>query len=381
MNLQTKNHKIKVTSLSDNDIITQETLTISEHAVSTQYLLLSDNTDFKYNQEVYSPGIFNKKTNFVIGEKESIIVLDQNGNSKVLDTSQIIDNDYYLIYPIPCYVLQSNEYLDVMYKGESYKLYLSGELGYDLGLYLSGELIKQQLQDKYGEFIKYFIDNEKGKSIQKSIIINSNIEFVINILNGYYEGNSLPFFKVNNNVNIYTFTTILNYLGASYSIRNSSSMKKIMFKLPAIFSNLSINQKFKNLNYYAFNSENNIELMSYNPKNGNDLYSKVNSGKILLIPVKDIDFISTKDNRMYDLTSERADATNYALVGTPIMKNSDGDILAASGIFTKEGLQDAAKFSPEQKEYYRDLNTGDITNWIADDAILGLYNSTTQLKK
>jgi hypothetical protein len=79
---------------------------------------------------------------------------------------------------------------------------------------------------------------------------------------------------------------------------------------------------------------------------------------------------------MYDLTSENHEATNYALPFTPYLKNSDGDILTLAGIFLKEANESAKTFSPENKDYYKDLNSGDIINWIADDAILGLYAST-----
>ena len=83
-----------------------------------------------------------------------------------------------------------------------------------------------------------------------------------------------------------------------------------------------------------------------------------------------------KDLVLYDFSMERADATNYALAFTPLLKNSDGDILTMSSIFGIEAIEDAQVFAPTHKEWFRDLNSGAISNYIADDAILGLYAAT-----
>ncbi len=103
----------------------------------------------------------------------------------------------------------------------------------------------------------------------------------------------------------------------------------------------------------------------------------IQNGTLLAIPFNSFTTMEVTGCKMYDLTCERSDATNYALNSTPVMKNSDGDILAVSGIFTKEGLVDSKSFSPDTKEYYKNLNDGNINQWIADDAILGLYNATS----
>lgn len=79
------------------------------------------------------------------------------------------------------------------------------------------------------------------------------------------------------------------------------------------------------------------------------------------------------------MTMPLIDATNYALPFTPMMKNSDGDILTLSTVFGKEAIKDAEPFEPNRKEWFRNLNDGNINQWISDDAILGLYAVTKYL--
>jgi len=357
MKKNVKNHKLKVHSVSnDNKLIKQETLTIQQHQVEKQWLLLSNNN---FNGSVYCPGYFNRKTNFIVGDVRSIMGYDVNLNE--LDnssTSSMFKQDGYIIYPIPCFHMKNNEVLD--YKSPN-GIVEEISLDFDLG-YKIGEILTGTTNYKISGFLQLFIDTSKGYSLNKNILLNTNYKFILAILKGYYERNNDNGFFINNNLNIYTISTMLNYLGASYSIRNSKDRKKVYIQLPEIFKGL-INNKFIRDNIL--------------PDSDCELSNKVKSGTILMIPFSSIILEQSSDNKMYDLTSERSDATNYALNMTPIMKNSDGDILAASGIFTKEGLKDSKPFSPDVKEYYKNLNDGNINQWIADDAILGLYNSTS----
>jgi hypothetical protein len=259
-------------------------------------------------------------------------------------------------------------------------------LGYSIGVILSGQ--DQTTFDIHQGFLSLLINTKNGISLNKNILLNSNYKFVLGILDGYYDNNNQLGYFINSDVNIYTFTTILNYLGASYSIRNAeSNTKKLFIQLPLIFKGL-INSRFIKTEQYGYNSlDKELQVVNeiiHFDKEPIDLQDIINSGKVLAIPYSSLIFEKLSDTdtqKMYDLTSERSDATNYSMLMTPFLKNSDGDILAISGIFTKEGLSSAQEFSPEVREYYKNLNDGEINNWIADDAILGLYNSTSQLTK
>lgn len=391
MKNSTKNIKFDVLGLTtNNQIIKQQTLTIAEHQAQTKYLMLAKN-NFVRKEPVYCPGYFNRKTNFIIGEVQSLIAIDKKLNiitGEASNTSNLIGSEYFMLYPIPCFQMERNATLDYedSETGTITKIVLDWHAGYSIGLILSGQ--EQSKFDFHPGFLSLLINTKNGISLNKNILLNSNYKFVLGILEGYYDNNDQAGFFINNNVNIYTFTTILNYLGASYSIRNAeNNTKKLFIQLPLIFKEI-INNKFIKTEQYGFNSlDNELQIVNeiiYFDKEPTNLSEVINSGKVLAIPYSSLTFERLLDDdtqRMYDLTSEREDATNYAMSFTPLLKNSDGDILAISGIFTKEGLSSAQEFSPEVREYYKNLNDGEINNWIADDAILGLYNSTSQLSK
>lgn len=385
----TKNVKFDVLGLTTrNQVVKQQTLTVTEHSVETKYLMLATN-NFVRKTSVQCPGYFNRKTNFLIGEVQSLFAIDKNLNTitgEASNTSSLMKSEHFMLYPIPCFQMEQNLSLDYedAHNATITKINLDWSTGYSIGLILSGQ--DQTKFDFHPGFLSLFINTKNGISLNKNILLNSNYKFVLGILEGYYDNNNQSGFFINNNVNIYTFTTILNYLGASYSIRNAdNNAKKLFIQLPLIFKGF-VNNKFIKTEQYGFSG---TELRIVNEvihfdKNPSALSEVINSGKVLAVPYSSLTFEElSKDDvqRMYDLTSEREDATNYSLPFTPILKNSDGDILAISGIFTKEGLSSAQEFSPEVREYYKNLNDGEINNWIADDAILGLYNSTSQLSK
>ena len=117
-------------------------------------------------------------------------------------------------------------------------------------------------------------------------------------------------------------------------------------------------------------------------KSENNYNTLIEEGKIRLLPMTSFKFIEIKENiNMYDFTMPRADATNYAFPFTPLLKNSDGDILTLSAISGAEAIEDAKPFKPAHKEWFRNLNDGNIKNHISDDAILGLFAATKYLGK
>ncbi len=386
MRTERKNKKFNVLGLTDDgQMVEQETLTIQEHEVQTKYLMLADN-QFKGFSPVLCPGYFNRKTQFLIGEVNSLIAIDSQLNRIDGNTSDLINADAYLLYPVPCLTMEFNKTLEYFNEDSVTDIDLSYDFGQSIGSFLAGKTDIEELIDLSHEgFIRLFIDTRRGVSLNKNVLLNSNYKFVLGILNGYYLANGEKAIHINSNVNIYTFTVILNYLGASYSIRNSRDHRKKMFiQLPDRFEKYIESLFIKPRSFKVIHGE--LELVSkhrnYDAPEG--LAADINSGKIIAIPTSSILFETLdKDavDRMYDLTSERHDATNYAMPMTPLLKNSDGDILAASGIFTKEGLEDAKAFSPEDKVYYKKINDGSINQWIAGDAIVGLYNATSAQKK
>jgi len=355
-----KNKKIRVSSICDKKLITQETLTIQKHIVQKKYLVLAD------NKMALCPGYFNRKTNFILGEKNSILGFDKNfeelDNSS---TSKLFESDGYFIYPIPCYTMKTNKFVNLQFDGMIHQINLTSELGFKTGQILAGLKITHDPILK--KFFETIIDINKGIGLNKSFLLNSNPLFAINVLLGYYKQNKVNSFYINASTNLYAITNIFHYVGASYSLTKVENGRfKVYFKLPFSFKNSFPDRFIRKEQYF---------------KTSVPLAEDINAGIALAVPFNScvLEEVQT-DEILYDLTCERHDATNYSIPMSPILKNSDGDILAASGIFTKEALKDAEKFSPSNKEYYKNLNDGKIEQWIADDAILGLYNATN-LKK
>lgn len=387
-----RNFKLFMPSLTDdNKIINGISQSISLHDVETQYQILSINNFNRCN----NIGFFNKKTDFRIGEEKSIIILDKNLKSLDIKTSEInstYDDPQYLVYPIPSFYLDKNDYFIFNEVSKQTTVELTFEFG---------EILIKMIQllaseptyrfdynnntfDSYGyppQLFKLLIScNQYGYSINKNLIINSNPDFLLGLLNGL-ESNIFI------NLNIYTITTILNYLGAMYSItRGKNDSRVLNFKLPQVFQ---FHEKLKNSKIDFKNDKKHIErIMSKFDVNlkdsimGTELWKDIVFGKIALIKADDLQFIKMEDKiPMYDFTMQRADATNFAIPFGPILKNSDGDILGVIGIFGQESLEEAQEFSPETKDYFKSFNDGEIQSWITKDAVLGLYNVTKMLKK
>jgi hypothetical protein len=388
-----------------NHLIKGLSQTISLHNVETQYQILSINNLDNFN----NVGFFNKKTDFRIGEENSILTLNNNLEQETLKTSEIGKyGTSYIIYPIPCFYLKNQNYLkyNSFENHRKIDINLTFEFGTAISVMLQhmAETVKNDKIVTLKKIKQFFIDyiktvpvlnqypaefynllisyNVYGYSINKNIINNSNPLFLLGILNGFTT-------KEFTNINIYIFTSILNYLGAMYSIvRGDNNSRVIHYRLPKIFQNIALSEnlelnpniKFKNDDMFI---QQIIEKIDQDKKDlvfKTDLWQKVFRGEVILIDTKYIQFqkIDKSNNKeiMYDFTMSRADATNYTIPFGPVLKNSDGDILGVMALFGKESLQEAKVFSPTTKDYYRSFNDGEIQSWITKDAVLGLYNIT-----
>jgi len=369
------------------DIIFQESTQIHKHSVEKGYLVLSKN-DFGKVKKRINVGIFNKKTNFLIGEEHSLLVYD-NEEKRIYspNTSQIIKEPsrYFIIYDLNFIANFKNSILNIFDKDtqETIKLELNSQFGNDIGLFLrkfNGDV--QEIPEQFS-ILKSIIFIDSGKlSLNKQVLVNSNFSFLLGILEGYLQKDIK--FVLNGNINIYNFTYILNLLGAQYSIRSlDDKSKHIRFKLPLFlksFTNLD-SVFFRSYKYFFEDDKlilkKNIVSLAPNPEKL-DFKSMVNTGLIEMIPAKDLVFIEIENQTMYDLTMSNANATNYSLPGTPAMKNSDGDVLGVVAIHTKDAAEECTrKFSTELKENFLSLTTGSVNNWgVKLDSQMGLYSAT-----
>lgn len=370
------------------DIIFQKSSQIHKHNVEKGYLILSKN-DFGKVKKRINVGIFNKKTNFIIGEKNSILVWDNQENSiSAKNISELIKEPsrYFMIYDLNFIANFKNSVLNIHDKinKEDIKLELNRQFGNDIGLFMRkfNDDIKN-IPEEFSILKSIIIINEGKLSLNKQVLINSNFEFLLGILEGYLQNDNQ--FILNGNINIYNITYILNLLGAQYSIRTVNDIKKhIRFRLPLFLKSFtSISDVFFRSYKYFFEDDKlmlkkNIVSLAPNPE---DLSFKtmVNTGLIEMIPVKDLVFIELEEETvMYDLTMPNANATNYSLPGTPLLKNSDGDILGVIAIHTKDAAEECIrKFSTELKENFLNLTSGEVNNWgVKLDSLFALYGAT-----
>ena len=435
-----KNIQLKTISVQPNEkeIVHQNIIGINKHYPKKNYLILSKN-DFGKNKRL-NVGIFNKKTNFIISNENSIYMLDEDGNLHVPEIDKIInkklDKEQFLLYGIPCFNMENlteielniNEENNEENNEEKIKIKLDFFLGLELYDYIMDPNINIDETHKY--LFDLIINKDESKiDIDKTFLINSNYFFLIGFLFNFY--NNQMSLTVNNlTFNIYIFTAILNVLGASYSIRFDKNINNflIRFKLPIIFKYLLktflkekidssentfyyklikyfednnidfneskkiINSKFKMFRNFKYSIFDKIESINYknfidylkNNKDESDEFTKtlefyINSGIIELIPIRDLKFIELKESvKAYDFITEGfEDSTNYVLPGTPLMKNSDGDILAVMGVWTEDAAKEAdEKFGITIKQNLLNPLTGNVNQWIGIDSILGLYNFT-----
>jgi len=370
------------------DVIYQESTEIHQHQVQKGYLVLSKN-DFGKVKKRINVGIFNKKTNFIIGEKSSLMFWDQEIKELVQkNTSEVMmdPSRYFMIYDMNFVGDSINNELNILDKKteETLNLTLTKQFGKDIGSFLKMTDPKTtNIPDDFS-ILKSIIFIENGKlSINKQILVNSNPEFLLGILEGYLEKER--YFLLKSNINIYNITYILNLLGAQYSIRSlDNNEKHVRFRLPIFLKTMSSlsDAHFRTYKYF-FNDDKDIHLekniVSLVPNiEEPDFFEMVNAGFIEMISIKDLVFLELEEtNIMYDLTMPNANATNYSLPGLPLAKNSDGDVLGVVAIHTKDAAEECIrKFSTELKENFLNLSTGNVSNWgVKLDSQLGLYSA------
>jgi len=376
------------------DIIYQKSVDMHLHQVKQGYQILSKN-DFGKVKKRINLGIFNKKTNFIVGEKHSLLFWDiELKQIHPTNISEVLKNPkrYYMIYDLNFIGDFINKSLNIVSKKDntSIKLTLDRQFGIDIGTFLRTADPKNDTIPEEFKILKSMIRMENSRlSINKQVLINSNPEFLIGILEGYIENSR--YFQLKSNINIYNFTYILNLLGAQYSIRSvQDGEKHIRFKLPLFLKGIFntepttlVDIYFREYKYIFDIQTKELTLKNgliLNPLIGDaDFYQLVNSGFIEMVPAKDLVFLPLEgENIMYDLTMPNANATNYSLPGMPSTPNSDGDVLQVTGLMTKDAAEEATrKFSTELKENFLNLSTGNVSNWgVHLDAQLGLYSAT-----
>ncbi len=375
---------------SEPSVIYQNSHEIHEHQVPNGYQILSKN-DFGIVKKRINLGYFNKKTNFIVGEKKSLLVWDNiEGRVCSPDTSVLIDpknkNRYFLIYDMNFILDVARENLEIIDKTtkEHLNIKLNKQFGKDIGIFLKKADPQIDIIPDEFQILKAIIQLDSGKmSINKQVLINSNPLFLIGILEGYVgDGNQ---FILQHNINIYNITYILNLLAAQYSIRSlKNGEKQISFKLPEILRKMSsLKDTFFRIYKYKFNPDRQLTLvknggLSLGRKEELTIYDVVNSGLIEMVPIKDLVFIAVEDQVMYDLTMNNSDATNYSLPCTPTLKNSDGDVLGAVAIMARDSAEECIrKFSVEYKVNFLNLNDGSVQNWgVKLDSQSALYSAT-----
>jgi hypothetical protein len=377
-----------VTTEETPRVIYQKSQEIHKHRVAKGYQILSKN-DFNKVKRRVNLGIFNHKTNFIVGEEPSLLVWDnQKGIISSPKTSEIIEepNRYFLIYDLNFILDDQNEKISIYDKetNQTLKLVLNKQFGQDIGHFMAyADPNSDSIPDDF-QIIKAIIQLENGRmSLNKQVLINSNFEFLLGVLEGYIGGDTQ--FILNSNINLYNITYILNLLGAQYSLRSIEDNKKhVRFKLPAFLKDVSnLRDNFFRIYKYKFQNKKlslikDAELDIIDPQADFDFFDLVNSGAIEMIPAKDLVFLEIDNKEMFDLTMGDPSATNYALPMTPTLKNSDGDVLGAIAIMTKDGSEECQrKFSTEFKQNFLNLNDASVQNWgVKLNSQLGLYSAT-----
>lgn len=432
-----------ITEDENTEIISQTPDFVSIHNPDKKFMLLSSEA-----------GYFNRVTQFISGNIDSLLFLNVNGSLEKPTIEEVIKNPkkYFMIYPLPYNMNNEtiNEKMEFVWESTRFnRTNISKtevELNFNLGFEIGRKFFDFSENSKYClTNFDLAINGSKDSKLfwpHKNLIINSNAKFILGILFGYLKeslstfdaspdiskfkittqkypnqtDSLLPVLKerlfIKKNDNSYIFSTMLNWLGASYSFQPIPSLKaenlettiKLHLSLPYVLLKtydeilkseellkldedeieqlIEFRKLFKTHEWFI-TTKNKVRKMPVAAKeksqesNYNNL---IETGKIRLLPMTSFKFIEVKENiPMYDFTMPRADATNYALAFTPILKNSDGDILTLSAISGSEAIDDANTFKPVHKEWFRNLNDGSIKNYIADDAILGLFAATKHL--
>lgn len=378
-------------------LIHQTPIEIHEHHVKLGYQILSKN-DFTRVKSRVNFGIFNKKTNFMIGEKNSIMVFDKiDKKIKTQDTSSIIKNkkQYYFIYDTEALSSNIKRIKITSKSGEDVPpavLELTFNFGKAIGEFIKNvdpKKFKDETSSRAGNqediwFMSSLIDIDVpcGKiNINKNILLNSNNDFLLGILSGFMGEDDRLQIDASKNINIYNFVYILNILCAQYSIVRDdfTGITEIKFRLLPKFKDVALGFGLKLRKKFFMNpTDRYIPEADTHADTEDNLISMIRSGRIELLPCADFAFVEVLDKTMWDLTMPNINAQNYFFGGSPLLKNSDGDVLAVIGMHTKDAaLECSKKFGTENKQKFLNLSDGKVQNWgIKLDAALGLYNAT-----
>jgi hypothetical protein len=138
---------VKSINLENNEVIQQQTLTITKHKNDEKYLVISKN-DFGKNLR-FNAGIFNKKTRFIVTENHSLIVYDpEDKKLKEMSVKEIQEKNPYLLYFIPIFTLKQNYHIVVKdtKRKENLFINLDFELGRAFGRKMKGLPYKEDLE-------------------------------------------------------------------------------------------------------------------------------------------------------------------------------------------------------------------------------------------
>ena len=390
-----------IEKIDKTKILEQQVIGTSIHKVPVQYRILSKN-DFGIHKNRINMGLFNKKNNFRVSEKESIMVI--NKNTLKLESpkiQEIINNsrDYFLIWK---YSFSKRNNLKInltdKYSNQNYDIKLTYEFAKNIVQNFSNFNSNKNFTESEKIFIDNFLNfNNEKITFNKYILINSNYKFLLGLLSVISKNGIIP-----NNINIYSIGLIFNLLEGSYSIRKENNefitrykFNSYLYKLLILDKEFDIlkdlKYKFRNLKYFIYENKIVSKFLKFHDSK-KDIYLMennldpigINSGEIELIPCTDIVFEKlTNENdsemsNMVDLVMENDNAHNFFLDGLPLLKNSDGDILAAMAIFTKEAAKEADdSFSASAKDRFVNPANLNIQQWgVKTDSALGLYNAT-----
>lgn len=332
-------------SIKNDELFKQKLLFASKHEVKKKYLM-------KGNCELNLHFLANNNVKFIVGEKNSLLFKTHNGKFITESISNVLEfpDMYNIVVPIPYRYFEKNNYSInnkfIMTKKLTEKEKRRQELFEDDPDNNDPvEIVEYEysLTEKSGLFMGELIDsinNGKEDAVDFVKIILDNPEILYSTNKSYIRGILLGL-KSND---IIIKEMCCSYLGLPYKITDNDVI--------------------------------------YNENDFENIFKQTTSKDYHLVNTSCIDFIEIDDSEdLYDFSTEHSEYTNYSFPFSPILKNSDGDVLAVMALQTKQGAEDAKKFSPESKEYFRSMNDGSIINYIADDAILGLFNATNDTTK
>ncbi len=248
------------------------------------------------------------------------------------------------------------------------------------------------------------ITKKNLKTIANELLYSSNEDFLLGFLEGFIISektltHNISEILVKNTVSINVFTNVLNGLFSNFIITKASYYNypddyryMISFSLaPEKIAKLKLaHDKIKEQQWtwkifpdgkVAIDSWHNVQDPSMaSDKLVSQLIELKENNEIKFVRIDEMIIKHTRVDEpvsLYDISMNNAAGTNYMLPLGPMAKNSDGDVLSAKGVLTKEGLQAAKHLLFDNAERNSDpTDPGTMRNWIQKDAILGLYTAT-----